>query len=130
MERRITLVAIPIPRDTEVNVELQWFGSSLGLFNLRDKDKSCFRIFVTLLKGARYGRSLTSDELAAMLGLSRGTVMHHVNKLMHSGIVLRQKNKYGLRMDRLTELIDEIKRDTQQIFGKLMDVAQDIEKRM
>ena len=35
---------------SQIDQELQWIGSSLGLFNLRDKDKSCYRIFITLLK--------------------------------------------------------------------------------
>ena len=82
IRQRITIVQIRKPAEHNVNQELQWFGTSLGLFNLRDKDKSTFRLFIELLKSAKANHMLTSDELAAKLALSRGTIIHHINKLM------------------------------------------------
>ena len=77
----ITIIRNRLPKK-QVNEELQWFGDSLGLFNLRDKDKSCFRIFLELVKAAKVNNPLTSDEIGEHLKLSRGTVIHHINKLM------------------------------------------------
>ena len=88
IRQRITIVNIRKPNEHNVNQELQWFGSSLGLFNLRDKDKSTFRVFIELLKSAKAKQTLTSDELAARLDLSRGTIIHHINKLIESGLVI------------------------------------------
>src|SRR3990167_11073730 len=79
---KITIISLRRPLEKTINQELQWFGNSLGLFNLRDKDKSCFRVFIELLKAAKANMPLTSDELAYRLNLSRGTVIHHINKLM------------------------------------------------
>ena len=110
IKQRITIVNIRRPSETNVNQELQWLGTSLGLFNLRDKDKSCFRVFIELLKCAKGNRTLTSDELAAKLDLSRGTIIHHINRLMESGLVReitgRQRNRvfsYGRYLDILME---------------------------
>ena len=50
MPTKITIIRIRKPAQSNINKELQWLGSSLGLFGLRDKDKSCFRIFIELIK--------------------------------------------------------------------------------
>ena len=53
--QRITIIKSDKPKSHGLNQELQWFGASLGLFGLRDKDKSCFRIFIALIKGLKKG---------------------------------------------------------------------------
>ena len=128
--QKITIVNVRKPAQRNVNYELQWLGTSLGLFNLRDKDKSCFRIFLELLKSAKTQKSLTSDEIASHLGLSRGTVIHHITKLMESGLVIHDKNKYMLRVDNLKLLISELEKDVQRTLGDLKEVAADIDEWM
>jgi len=51
--QRITIINIRKRSLDNINMKLQWLGSSLGLFNLRDKDKSCFRIFIEVIKSAK-----------------------------------------------------------------------------
>ena len=63
-DEKIVIIRLRKPLRTTLNEELQWFGSSLGLFNLRDRDKSCFRVFIELLKAAKLRTPLSSDELA------------------------------------------------------------------
>jgi len=112
--QKITIIRTARPRQPDLNQELQFLGNSLGLFNLRDKDKSLFRIFIELLRASKKGNPLTSDELAERLGLSRGTVVHHVNKLLEAGIVLNMRNKYLLRVENLAALIGELEKDIQR----------------
>jgi predicted transcriptional regulator len=128
-QRRITIVKISRPQHG-INDELQWFGNSLDLFNLRDKDKSCFRIFIELLKATKKQIPISSDELAAKLALSRGTVVHHLNRLIESGIVMIVKNKYILRGSNLQELIDEIESDSLNTLRELKRVAKEIDEGM
>jgi predicted transcriptional regulator len=125
--RKITIIKIRKPVVNDVNEELRWFGSSLGLFNLRDKDSSCYRIFVELLKAIRKQQGLTSDELAAKLNLSRGTIVHHLNKLVESGMVVSEKNKYFLREASLATLMAELRKDIERSYTDLNDVAKDID---
>lgn len=125
--KRFTIIRITKPIEKDINKELQWLGSSLGLFNLRDKDKSCFRIFIELLKAARMHELLSSDDLADRLDLTRGTVIHHINKLMDSGIVIYTQRRYCLRVDKLEQLIDELKRDLEKTTEELKQVAMDID---
>ena len=125
--QKITIVNVRKPSQRNVNYELQWLGTSLGLFNIRDKDKSCFRIFLELLKSAKNKTPMTSDELAGKLGLSRGTVIHHITKLMESGLVIHDRNKYMLRVDNLNLLISELEKDVQRTLGDLKEVASSID---
>lgn len=128
--QKITIINIRKPGQKNLNQELQWLGNSLGLFNLRDKDKSCFRIFIELLKDAKNKKPATSDELAAKLGLSRGTIIHHINRLMDSGIVVNEKNRYFLRVNNLRELINEVEKDIKRACDDLKEVAADIDDKL
>ena len=126
VSQKITLIHIRKPTPI-INEELQWFGNSLGLFSLRDKNKSCFRIFVELIKSAKKKLPLSSDEIAFRTNLSRGTVVHHLTKLMESGIVVIDKNKYILRVDNLEILVDEIEKDIMRMCSDLKNVAKEID---
>lgn len=130
IRQRITIVNIRKPAEHNVNQELQWFGSSLGLFNLRDKDKSTFRVFIELLKSAKAKQTLTSDELASKLALSRGTIVHHINKLIESGLVIHEGNRYTLRVENLKSLIDEVEKDIRRACDDLKEVAKEIDNRL
>ncbi|HJX05911.1 MAG TPA: ArsR family transcriptional regulator [Candidatus Nanoarchaeia archaeon] len=127
---RITIIRSTRPEREDINKELQWLGGTLGLFNLRDKDKSCFRVFIALVQALKEGKKLTSDELAARTRLSRGTVVHHLNKLMSSGIVVQERNRYSLRMDSLEEMAEHIKMDVDEAWDKLLEVARDIDEKL
>ena len=130
VEHKITIISMTKPRIADVNQELQWFGTSLGLFNLRDKDRSCFRLFIELLKSAKMRQPLSSDELANRTGLTRGTVVHHLNKLIDAGIIITHRNKYTLRADTLKGLIEELHEDMQTSFSNLQEIAENIDSRL
>lgn len=125
---KITLVRIRKPIKHNINEKLQWFGSSLGLFGLRDRDRSCFRLFIELLKAAKGQDRLSSDELAYKLELSRGTVVHHLNKLMEAGIIIHEHNRYFLRVESLKMLVDELKKDIRRTIDDLDEIADEIDK--
>ncbi|MFW6231104.1 MAG: winged helix-turn-helix domain-containing protein [Nanoarchaeota archaeon] len=124
--QRFTIISARKPSKKNINEELRWLGASLGLFNLRDKDQSCFRVFIEMIKNAKH-EGLSSDELACRLNLSRGTVIHHINKLIAAGIVVSDRNKYLLRVDNLHQLIDEIEKDIQRTVSDLKTVASEID---
>ena len=130
IRQRITIVNIRKPAQHNLNQELQWFGSSLGLFNLRDKDKSTFRVFIELLKSAKARQTLTSDELASRLSLTRGTIVHHINKLMESGLVIHEGNSYTLRVENLKTLIEEVEKDIKRACEDLKEIAREIDERL
>jgi len=130
IHQRVTIIRFRKPLKKDVNEELQWFGSSLGLFNLRDRNSSCFRIFIELVKSSRKKKPLSSDELAYKTGLSRGTIIHHLNKLIGSGIVVNEKSRYILRVENLKVLVDEIEKDIKRACSDLKEIAKNIDEEL
>lgn len=130
MYKKITIISSKRPESTNINDQLQWIGGSLGLFNLRDKDKSCFRVFITLMKAGKRNEALSSDELAMRLNLSRGTVVHHLNKLMEAGIVIPTDNTYAMRMNTLQDLVDSVEKDLKIMCDELRDIASQVDEKL
>jgi len=128
MRKRITLIGLPAPREHDINYELQWLGSALGLFGERDRDKSCFRVFITLVKETKRERPLSSDEIAQQLELTRGTVIHHINRLMDAGIVVHRRDGYALRVENLQRLINELQNDTERMLDNMKRISKDIDE--
>ena len=126
--QRITIMNLRKPGHENLNDKLQWIGNSLGLFSVRDKDKSCYRIFIELLKSAKKKAPLTSDEVASRLQLSRGTVIHHLTKLIEAGIVVHEGNHYLLRVDNLNDLIGEMEKDIKRITEDVKEIATEVDR--
>lgn len=124
---RVTVVRIKKPIKKDVNEDLQWLGSSLGLFKLRDRNSSCFRVFIELLKNARQHKSVSSDELAFKTHLSRGTVVHHLHNLIAAGLVIPENSQYILRETNLEKIVDKIKRDINSIFDEIKSMAEELD---
>lgn len=129
MVQRITIIRRRLPSQS-LNEELQWLGSSLGLFNTRDKDKSCFRIFIELLKTTKQQKPLSSDSISTKLALSRGTVVHHLHKLQEAGIVVIEHKGYMLRVNNLKRLVDELEHDMERTLEDIKEIADRIDKRL
>ena len=126
--QRITIQTSRRPKTQSVNEQLQWLGSTLGLFGERDRNKSCFRLFIELIKAAKNNEQLTSEELAERLGLTRATIVHHLNTLMERGIVIHQTSMYIMREERLTALIEDIERDVQRSLEEIKKSAEELDK--
>ena len=106
---------------------MQWISDSLGLFNERDKERSCYRIFVELLKEKK---PLRSDDIALNSRLSRGTVVFHLNKLMDSGLVINEENKYKLREKKVSYLIKKLRKDVLATLKEIEEIAKDFETKL
>lgn len=126
---RITKITIVNKHSVPDNVNdlLLAFGTSLGLFSVRDKDKSCYRIFIVLLEALKVGIELSSDELAMQTGLARGTVIHHLNHLMATGIVTNYKNKYSITVNNLEELVVQMRTGVNDMFDDISVMAKQID---
>ncbi len=124
---RITIIRKKQPCK-ELNAEIQWLGHSLGLFSERDREKSCFRIFIELMKSDK--GHLSSEEVASRANLSRATVIHHLRRLMDSGLVLSSKNRYFLRHKELSKLILDLKKDIENTFKHMEKIAKEIDKEL
>ena len=127
IHQRITIIHTRRPVNPTVNDELQWLGTSLGLFGERDKDKSAFRVFLELLKSAKRGHPMSSDDIAEALTLTRATVVHHLNNLMDAGLVVHDGRRYWLRDPRLELLLEELRKDMDRTINDLKRAAKEID---
>jgi len=60
---KIVIQRVKVPKE-DLNAELMWLSKSLGLMSERDKEYSCFRMFIEIIKASKRGEGLSSDELA------------------------------------------------------------------
>lgn len=126
--QKITLIKTRPPSEGTVNEHLQWLGGSLGLFTKRDKDRSCFRVFIELLRETKIQEGLSSDEIADRLNLTRGTVVHHLHRLEESGLIEGKKGKYYLIRDDLQSIIADIKQSVETILKDLETNAKHLDE--
>ena len=124
MSKEIKVIKRDLPDGASLNDLLQWYGASIGLFSPRDKDSSCFRVFITLFHDVKDGsKGLKSEEIAQQTDLSRGTVVHHLNKLMDRGIVAQADNEYFLKVDSLTTMTQLIRDEVNNALDDIESVA-------
>jgi biotin operon repressor len=124
---KITIINTRRPAKQSLNQKLQWLANSLGLLNMRDKDNSAFRIFIELLKASKTNSTMSSDELGDALGLSRGTIVHHLSKLIDAGLIVVERNRYYLRMNNLSSLVEEVEKDVERTLEGLKSAAKEID---
>lgn len=130
IHQKITIIRYRRPAKKSLNDELQYFGDSLGLFGERDKDRSCFRIFIELLKSTRKNRAMSSDEIALKTNLSRGTVIHHLHRLIEAGLVIQDQGRYLLRAGNLKAVMEEVEKDVNRTMDDLKNIADEIDDGM
>lgn len=127
---KITLINVDPPQNADINAELQWLGAALGLFGQRDKDSSCFRIFITFVNSAAKENSLSSDEIAHRCKLSRGTVVHHINRLRDAGLVISAPQGYRLSEQSIHDSLNKMEQELQQMMRLMQAVAKDIDNKL
>jgi predicted transcriptional regulator len=125
--KKIVIVENRTPTE-DVNDILRWFSQSFGLISKRDSESSCFRVFIEFVKNRSIG--LKSDELAQKTNLSRGTVVHHIHTLERNGLIIHNENKYFLRATGFSELVNEIRKDSERMFDKIDKIAQKLDKKL
>ena len=113
---------------TDLDSDVEWICKCFGFLESRDKERTPSKIFKALLETTKEGDGLSSDELSARIGLTRGTMVHHLNKLARSGLVIRREGLYELRGRSLQRTVREIKRDIDRIFENIEQVAGSIDK--
>jgi len=66
--------------------------------------------------------------MAYRLDLSRGTVIHHITKLIDAGMLVKTGSSYILRTNSLASLVDEVLEDIERTCQDIKEIAQRIDK--
>ena len=125
-EFSITIKKIKRPKSSDLNNDIQIISQSLGLFSKRDKEKSCFRVFLEIVKS----KGMNAEEITLNTHLTRATVIHHLNFLIKSGLIIKKGHKYILRGETLEGLIKEISNDMNKTFSELDKLAKNIDSEL
>lgn len=112
----------PLQRD--FNEQFGWLCSTLG-FDSEAKN-AAYIILRRIMRNANEG--VTTAELVEELHSSRGTVVHHLNKLLRAGLIIRSGRRYVLRERNLEATIEEMKKDIERLFDELERIASQIDE--
>jgi DNA-binding MarR family transcriptional regulator len=128
--KRFTVRVLKEPKQKSTETDLQWLFQSLGFGGSRDKEKTAFHIFHLLVLAAKNNKGLTSDEIADEVKPTRGAVVHHLNKFMRAGLVVKVHHGYELRMGSLKRTIGEVELDAQRAFERMLTIAEEVDKQL
>jgi len=128
MKQKIIIQNIDKPRADKVKDEVKWICDSLGLISGRDIDDTSFKIMYELLELFSEDNLISTEEVAKSLRIEAPRVNHHVRGLMESGIILREKRKIALRGGSLSVAIEEMRRDSDIMFSRLLEVSKKIDE--
>ena len=127
--KKITINIEPIP-ESNTNEQLHWISQALGLFNERDKEKSCHRIFVELIKAKKDNKQVNSQDLADRSHLSRATVLHHLDKLIESNIVMEKDHEFELIDSNLNAIILRLKKEMNDFMVEMEKMSKKLDEEL
>ncbi|MDO8428451.1 MAG: winged helix-turn-helix transcriptional regulator [Candidatus Diapherotrites archaeon] len=126
---KIVIKRIEQPFQHDVEQELGWICQSFGLFEPIDKDKLAFAIFRVLVQATEQGKLLTCPEIADKVNMSRGAVINHLNKLLLSGLIVREGRFYLARSRSMSRTIKEIQEEVNLIFRRMEETARELDQK-
>ena len=118
------------PREKSLEGDLDWICESFGFYEEIDREKTASKIFRELLNSATEAEGLTSTSLGEGSDVTRGAALNHLKRMIASGLVVKDGNKYSLRCSSLYRTINEVRRDVDRLFEDVEAVAADIDLEM
>lgn len=128
MRKRISIRDVERPRKENGNHSLKWICDSLSLVSGRDIEDSSFKIMSELLNKFSEEDKVSTENLSESLEMDSPRINHHLRRLVESGVLTREKRKIALRGRSLTDSIKEMKRDSEKMFDKILDVSRKIDR--
>lgn len=129
MGQRIIIQRIDRPKTKRTKDEVKWVCNSLGLMNGRDLEDVSFKVMYELLDLFSDDKLISTEEISKELDIEPHRINHHIRGLMESGILFREKRKIALRGGSLTSAIEEMRRDSDAMFNRLIEASRKIDER-
>lgn len=128
MPHRIIINEVDLPRRKRVKEEVRWICNSLGFSSGRDIEDTSFKIIDELLNQFKRNEIVSSEDISKSLKIETPCINHHLRNFINSGFILREKRKVILRGGSLTSAIEEIQKDCDRMFEKILKVSREIDK--
>jgi len=125
---KVVIRKVERPFKDDFENQLAWICSSLGFFEPIDKDKNAAAVFKEIVLSTEKGEALTSTAIAERIGMSRGSVINHLNNLLRSGLIEKTGKFYCARSKSMQRTIEDIEEDVNRIFLQLKKSAEDIDR--
>lgn len=127
MYQQIILRNLERPKKVDVNNDINWVCDSFGFCSGRDIDKVTPRILQTLFRSVADDGSVSAERLADELEIATQRVNYHIRTFSDSGLVYRNKKQIYLREGSLRSSIEEMRRDANKMFDRLLEIADEID---
>jgi len=124
---KITLHTVALPKEVGFEEKIAWICSSLGFFEKIDKGKTAATIFKEIYLAGMLGQVVTSTTIAEKIGMSRGSVINHLNNLLNAGLIEKGGKYYFARHKTMQGIIDEIEDDVLHTFSRMKRVSKEID---
>lgn len=125
---QLTIRKVALPESENFNEQIAWICASLGFFENIDKNKNAASIFREIFLSSAQGQVLTSTSIAQRVGMSRGSVINHLNNLRNAGLIEKGGKYYFTRHRTMKGIIEEIEDDLIHIFSRMKKVGEKIDK--
>jgi predicted transcriptional regulator len=127
---KIVIKRVSRPKLQNPEEEFNWICRSLGFFEPIDRDKTASNIFREIVLATEKGEALTSTALANRVQMSRGSVINHLNNLLMAGLIERHGRYYVSRAHSVSQTIEELEEDVEQIFSRMKKVAKQLDEQL
>jgi len=111
------------PFSNDFDRYLEWLCDSFGLCT-----HECCSAREILLHIIKSENGISSTELSRKLNKSRGAVIHQLNKLMESGLIVKDGRFYRLRAGNMERTLEEIYADIERAFARFRKIAELIDE--
>jgi len=85
---------------------------------------------VELIKAKKDNTLLSSQDLADKSNLSRATVLHHLDKLIESNIVMEKNHEFELIDSNLNSIIIRLKKEMNEFLDEMEKVSKKLDEEL
>ncbi len=126
----LTIKFVQKPLEPNTDEDLLWLCKSLGFVSLRDTEETAAKIFKAIVDATKEGKTLSSDEIAHLSDITRGTAVYHLREYIQAGMVTQNNKKYTLRTRSLHHTLEEMEHDMIRMFEDMKRIAKEIDSQL
>lgn len=128
--QQIILRKVDRPAKHNFDSELEMFCEAFGISGENEKNISKDILEEILRKESRNGEGIRSIVISKKMRVTRGGAIYNLNKLMESGLIIRNGRDYELRGQNLHDTVEEMEEDMLRMFRQMRRMAQEIDKEL